>query len=83
MHGVVVPRSLVEGQHAWSYMHSILSEGSSVKGQHMKSIGSFPVWKWSSLVQVTLGKMANFEERKENCRFSGMGYNKEKPYTKS
>ena len=30
------------------------------------------VWKWSSQVQVALGKMADFGERKENCRFSGV-----------
>ena len=35
-------------------------------------LGSFSVWKWSSQVQVALGKMADFGERKENCHFSGM-----------
>ena len=30
------------------------------------------VWKWSSQVQVALGKMADCGERKENCRFSGV-----------
>ena len=35
-------------------------------------LGSFSVWKWSSHVQVALGKMADFGERKENCRLSGM-----------
>ena len=30
------------------------------------------VWKRSSQVQVALGKMADFGERKENCRFSGV-----------
>ena len=30
------------------------------------------VWKWSSQVQVALGKMADFGERKENCRFPGL-----------
>ena len=29
-------------------------------------LGSFSVWKWSSQVQVALGKMADFGERKEN-----------------
>ena len=30
------------------------------------------LWKWSSQVQVALGKMADFGEGKENCRFSGV-----------
>ena len=30
------------------------------------------IWKRSSQVQVSLGKMADFGERKENCRFSGV-----------
>ena len=30
------------------------------------------VWKRSSHVEVALGKMADFGERKENCRFSGV-----------
>ena len=30
------------------------------------------IWKWSSQIQVALGKMADFGERKENCRFSGV-----------
>ena len=37
-----------------------------------RALGSFSVWKRSSQVQVALGKMADFGERKENCRFSGM-----------
>ena len=35
-------------------------------------VGSFSIWKWASQVQVALGKMAVFGERKENCRFSGI-----------
>ena len=30
---------------------------------------SFPVWKWSSYVQVALGKMADSGKRKENLLY--------------
>ena len=55
------------GRHRYkSHLVKWLTSASSTRAREIL------VWKWSSQGQVALGKMADFGERKENCRFSGV-----------
>ena len=54
------------------YKSRLVQWQTSASSFSTRALGSVSVWKWSSRVQVALGKMADFGERKENCRFSGL-----------